>query len=74
MSTSALPDSRPPALPSAEGLFDHWLQARASDPWSPLTAQAAKPYRFIWGAWSKFLLPPSLRLLGGPGVYPGKKI
>jgi site-specific recombinase XerC len=57
MSTSALPDSSAAtiALPSAEGLFDHWLQARSNDPWTPLTAQAAKPYRFIWGAWSKFL-------------------
>ncbi|MET1116285.1 MAG: tyrosine-type recombinase/integrase [Comamonas sp.] len=58
MPTPALPDSSPaPAsLPSAEALFDHWLQARSNDAWTPLTADAAKPYRFIWGAWSKYLL------------------
>lgn len=43
------------ALPSASGLFEHWLQGRSTDPWAPLSADAAKPYRFIWGAWSKFL-------------------
>lgn len=58
MSNSALPDPRPAAaaLPSADDLFDHWLQARGNDAWTPLTAEAAKPYRFIWGAWSKYLL------------------
>ena len=42
-------------VPNAEELFEHWLQARSNDPWEPLTAQAAKPYRFIWGAWRKYL-------------------
>ncbi len=41
--------------PSAQGLFEHWLACRSTAPWSPLSAEAAKPYRFIWGAWSKFL-------------------
>lgn len=42
-------------LPGASELFEHWLLGRSNDPWAPLTAQAAKPYRFIWGAWCKFL-------------------
>jgi len=56
MSSTDLPDSTASALPTAEALFDHWLQARGNDAWTPLTAEAAKPYRFIWGAWSKYLL------------------
>lgn len=57
MSIPDLPQPSPAttAIPNAEGLFEHWLQARSNDAWAPLTADAAKPYRFIWGAWSKFL-------------------
>lgn len=59
MSSFANPDSSvaSPALamPSASELFEHWLHGRSTDPWAPLTAEAAKPYRFIWGAWCKFL-------------------
>ncbi len=56
MSTIAvLPTATSIATPNADGLFEHWLQARGNDAWAPLTADAAKPYRFIWGAWSKFL-------------------
>lgn len=47
--------TRSTSVPGAEELFTHWLQARSNDPWEPLTAQAAKPYRFIWGAWCKYL-------------------
>ena len=53
--TATAPDTAATGIPSADGLFDHWLQARSNDAWTPLTAAAAKPYRFIWGAWSKFL-------------------
>ncbi|MFC7208192.1 tyrosine-type recombinase/integrase [Comamonas endophytica] len=57
MPTAAHPESTPDTatVPHAEALFDHWLAARGNDAWTPLTAEAAKPYRFIWGAWSKYL-------------------
>lgn len=55
MSTPALPQP-PTEVPNADALFEHWLRARGNDAWTPLTAEAAKPYRFIWGAWSKYLL------------------
>lgn len=41
--------------PSGEDAFSHWLHACGLDPWEPLTPEAAKPYRFIWQAWLKFL-------------------
>ena len=53
MTSSAKPESHPPS--SAPQVFDAWLQACANDPWAPLSPDAAEPYRFIWGAWVKFL-------------------
>jgi integrase len=36
-------------------LFSHWLQACGQQHWMPLSETAAGPYRFIWGAWLKFI-------------------
>lgn len=54
---SATTSSAPaPAGPEA---FAHWLHSCGQDPWSQLTPQAAEPYRFIWGAWLKYLAAES---------------
>ncbi|MDR2327775.1 MAG: site-specific integrase [Acidovorax sp.] len=44
-----------PAPPLGMELFSHWLQACGQHRWMPLSETAASPYRFIWGAWLKFL-------------------
>lgn len=45
------------AAPAGQALFEDWLRCCADDPWMPLSAEAAKPYGFIWGAWLRFLAP-----------------
>lgn len=35
--------------------FDHWLLTCGQNPWEPLSADAAKPYGFIWQSWLRFL-------------------
>lgn len=49
------PSPSPSAPPLGPAAFSHWLQACGHNPWSPLTAEAAKPYGFIWQAWLKYL-------------------
>lgn len=43
------------AIPAGVDAFAQWLHSCGQDPWSQLTPQAAEPYRFIWGAWLKYL-------------------
>lgn len=35
----------------AHEVFERWLFACASNPWEPLSAKAAEPYRYIWESW-----------------------
>ena len=35
--------------------FDHWLRTCGQNPWEPLSADAAQPYRFIWLSWLRYL-------------------
>lgn len=49
------PDIPTSPAPSGDALFQHWLSNCAVDPWAPLSEAAATPYRFIWGAWLKYL-------------------
>lgn len=36
-------------------IFEQWLAACAANPWEPLSAKAAEPYRCIWESWQKHL-------------------
>lgn len=36
-------------------LFERWLTERSNDARSPLSLDAAKPYRYIWRSWCKWL-------------------
>lgn len=42
-------------MPDAAHLLEHWLAACAANPWSPLSASAAQPYRVIWNTWLRYL-------------------
>ena len=44
-----------PELPAGSDVFSHWLHHCSHNPWSPLSAEAAKPYQFIWQSWLRFL-------------------
>ncbi|WP_370678442.1 tyrosine-type recombinase/integrase [Comamonas sp. GB3 AK4-5] len=44
-----------PAPPLGMEAFAHWLDACGQHHWMPLSPAAASPYRFIWGAWLKFI-------------------
>ena len=45
-----------PLIPmSGRNAFDHWLLACGQNPWEPLSADAAKPYGFIWQSWLRFV-------------------
>lgn len=35
--------------------FSQWLAACGASPWSPLTPEAAEPYRYIWASWLALL-------------------
>lgn len=43
----------------AEDFFEHWLRLRGQDPRDPLSAKAAKPYRYVWRMWCRWLTTPS---------------
>ena len=45
----------PCAVPDGPAAFDHWLRTCGQNPWEPLSADAAKPYRFIWLSWLRHL-------------------
>lgn len=38
-------------LHASSEIFEQWLSACSSNPWEPLSAQAAEPYRYIWQSW-----------------------
>lgn len=50
-------DCPTPAAPPLDGVaaFDHWLHTCGQNPWEPLSPEAAKPYRFIWLSWLRYL-------------------
>lgn len=44
--------------PSASEHFEHWLLQRSLSPRERLTLDAARPYRYIWGSWIKWIGSP----------------
>ena len=38
-----------------DNAFEHWLMTCGQNPWEPLSPEAARPYRFIWLSWLRFL-------------------
>lgn len=40
---------------AADTVFQRWLSACQSSPWSPLTLEAAHPYRAIWETWLRHI-------------------
>lgn len=49
-------------VPSAADHFEHWLLQRSLATRDRLTLAAARPYRYIWGAWQKWLATPHQNL------------
>ena len=48
-------DAAPLTPMSGRNAFDHWLRTCGQNPWEPLSADAAKPYGFIWQSWLRFI-------------------
>lgn len=56
------PDATHPAARSAADHFEHWLLQRSVATRDRLTPAAARPYRYIWGAWQRWLSTPHAHL------------
>lgn len=49
-------------MKNASEHFEHWLLQRSHAPRDRLTPAAARPYRYIWGAWQRWLTAPHAHL------------